>query len=371
MVPVRRRHAVLIAAATLVNGGRMPDLFPVERELTIGEIVALTRAKPRAGTPLDRRIGNIAPLDTARASDISFLDNKKYLGQLAATRAGACLLKPHFADAAPDALAVLVTAEPYRAFVAVARALFPAALRPSSLFGTNGRAASANVHASARIEAGVTIDPLAVIGPGAEIGAGTLIAAGAVIGPRVAIGRDCAIGAGATVLCALIGDRVIIHPGVRIGQDGFGYLPSPRGHQKIPQNRRVIIQDDVEIGANSTIDRGSTRDTIVGEGTKIDNLVQIAHNVSIGRHCLIAGQVGISGSARVGDFVMLGGKVGIADHVTVGAGASLGAQSGVMADVPAGARWIGSPAQPVRDFMKGVAVLRRLARTGKREGEAE
>jgi len=371
MVPVRRWHAVLIAAATLVNGGRMPDFFPVERELTIGEIVALTHAAPPAGTPLDRRIGNIAPLDTARASDISFLDNKKYLGQLAATRAGACLLKPHFADAAPDALAVLVTADPYRAFVAVARALFPAALRPTLLFGANGRAGSADVHASARIEAGATIDPLAVIGPGAEIGAGTLIAAGAVIGPRVAIGRDCAIGAGATVLCALIGDRVIIHPGVRIGQDGFGYLPSPQGHQKIPQTRRVIIQDDVEIGANTTIDRGSTRDTVIGEGTKIDNLVQIAHNVRIGRHCLIAGQVGISGSARVGDFVMLGGKVGIADHVTVGAGASLGAQSGVMADVPAGARWIGSPAQPVRDFMKGVAVLRRLARTGKREGEAE
>jgi UDP-3-O-[3-hydroxymyristoyl] glucosamine N-acyltransferase len=371
MVPVRRRHSVLIAAATLVNGGRMPDFFPVERELTIGEVVALTHAKPRAGTPLDRRIGNIAPLDTARASDIGFLDNKKYLGQLAVTRAGACLLKPHFEDAAPDALAVLVTAEPYCAFVAVARALFPEALRPSSLFGTSGRAASAQVHATARIEAGVTIDPLAVIGPGAEIGAGTLIAAGAVIGPGVAVGRDCAIGAGATVLCALIGDRVIVHPGARIGQDGFGYLPSPKGHQKIPQTRRVIIQDEVEIGANSTIDRGSTRDTVIGEGTKIDNLVQIGHNVSIGRHCLIAGQTGISGSAQLGDFVMLGGKVGIADHVTIGTGASLGAQSGVMADVPAGARYIGSPAQPVRDFMKGVAVLRRLARGGKREGEAE
>ena len=210
----------------------MPDFFPVERELTIGEIVALTRAKPRAGIPLDRRIGNIAPLDTARAFDISFLDNKKYLGQLAVTHAGACLLKPHFEDAAPDALAVLVTAEPYRAFVAVARALFPAALRPSSLFGTNSRAGSANVHASARIEAAVTIDPVAVIGPGVEIGAGTLIAAGAVVGPGVAIGRDCAIGAGATVLCALVGDRVIIHPGARIGQDGFGYLPVRRGIRK-------------------------------------------------------------------------------------------------------------------------------------------
>ena len=209
-----------------------------------------------------------------------------------------------------------------------------------------------------------------VIGPRVEIGAGTLVAAGAVIGPGVCIGRDCAIGAGASVLHALIGDRVIIHPGARIGQDGFGYLPSPKGHQKIPQARRVIVQDDVEIGANTTIDRGSTRDTVIGEGTKIDNLVQIAHNVSVGRHCLIASQTGISGSSQVGDFVMMGGQVGIADHVTVGAGAMLGAQSGYMSNVPAGARWIGSPAQPVRDFMKGVAVLRRLVRNaGKPDGE--
>ncbi|MGO9702531.1 MAG: UDP-3-O-(3-hydroxymyristoyl)glucosamine N-acyltransferase [Xanthobacteraceae bacterium] len=348
----------------------MPDFFPTRRTLTIGEIVALTGAEPGAGAPLDRPIGNVAPLDAAQSSDVTFLDNPKYLDELATTRAGACLLQPRFASAAPERLQVLLTAEPYRAFVAVARALFPDSLRPSSLFGATGRAAGAHVHPSARVEAGVTIDPLTVIGPGAEIGAGTVIAAGAVIGPRVAVGRDCSIGAGASVLHALLGDRVIVHPGARIGQDGFGFLPSPKGHVKIPQSRRVIIQDDVEIGANVTIDRGSTRDTVIGEGTKIDNLVQIAHNVTIGRNCLIAGQVGISGSARLGDFVMLGGKVGIADHVTIGAGASLGAQSGVMSDVPPGARWIGSPAQPVRDFMKGVAVLRRLARGGKREGEA-
>jgi UDP-3-O-[3-hydroxymyristoyl] glucosamine N-acyltransferase len=288
----------------------MPDFFPTNSGLTIGEIAALTRAAPRPGVPLDRRIANIAPLDTAGAADISVLDNPKYLGTLAATRAGACLLEPRFQAAAPAALAVLVTDEPYRAFVAVARALFPAALRPSSLFGADGRAAGAQVHASARLEAGVTVDPLALIGPGAEIGTGTLIAAGAVIGPQVCIGRDCAIGAGATVLHALIGDRVIIHAGVRIGQDGFGYLSGPQGHQKIPQTRRVIIQDDVEIGANATIDRGSTRDTVIGEGTKIDNLVQIAHNVIIGRHCLIVGQAGISSNAKAGDFLMMSGKVG-------------------------------------------------------------
>jgi UDP-3-O-[3-hydroxymyristoyl] glucosamine N-acyltransferase len=348
----------------------MPDFFPTSRALTVAEIAALTGATPRPGTALDGRIADIAPLDRARAADISFLDNAKYLDALAATRAGACLLAPRFAAAAPERLAVLVVREPYRAFVAVARALFPSALRPSSLFGTTGRSADARVHASARIEAGVTIDPLALIGPDAEIGAGTLIGAGAVIGPGVAIGRDCAVGAGATIVHALIGDRVIIHAGARIGQDGFGYLPSPRGHQKIPQTRRVIIQDDVEIGANTTIDRGSTRDTVIGEGTKIDNLVQIAHNVSIGRHCLIAGQTGISGSAQVGDFVMMGGQVGLADHVTIGSGAMLGAQSGYMADVPAGARFVGSPAQPVREFMKSVAVLRKLTRgAGTTEGD--
>src|SRR5580658_9572605 len=344
----------------------MPDFIRPDRELSIGEIAALTRAKLRDGDPAERRIGNIAPLDTATETDITFIDNSKYLGDLAGTRAGACLIAPRFAASAPRGVAVLETPHPYPAFVAVTRALFPSALRPSSLYGVSGRATASHVHHSARLEANITIDPVAVIGPRAQIGAGTVVAAGAVIGPDVCIGRDCAIGAGATIMQALIGDRVIIHPGVRIGQDGFGYLPSPRGHQKIPQTRRVIVQDDVEIGANTTIDRGATRDTVIGEGSKIDNLVQIAHNVSIGRHCLIAGQVGISGSARLGDFVMLGGKVGIADHVTIGNGASLGAQSGVMTDVPAGARWLGSPAQPVRDFMKGVAALRRLAH-GKRE----
>jgi UDP-3-O-[3-hydroxymyristoyl] glucosamine N-acyltransferase len=349
----------------------MPEFLPNAHGLTIAEIVALTGVEPGSGVSLDRRIMDIAPLDTARASDVSFMDNMKYLGALATTRAGACLLTPRFASKAPDGLAVLITPEPYRAFVTTARALFPDLLRPSSLFGTTGRSSEARIHPSARLEAGVTVDPLAVIGPDAEIGAGTLVAAGAAVGPSVAIGRDCVIGAGATVVHALIGDRVIIHPGARIGQDGFGFLPSLHGHIKVPQSRRVIIQDDVEIGANTTVDRGSTRDTVIGEGTKIDNLVQIAHNVTIGRHCLIAGQAGISGSVVLGDFVMLGGQVGIADHVSVGSRAQLGAQSGTMHDVPERALWVGSPAQNVRDFMKGVALVRRLARTNDRKGEAE
>jgi len=340
----------------------MPGFVKPNSELTVGEISVLTRAKLRDGDPTDRRIDNVAPLDTAGPSEISFLDNSKYVDALANTRAGACLIAPRFVASAPRGPAVLETSNPYPAFVAVTRRLFPEMLRPSSLFDTEGRASAVEIHPTARLEAGVTVDPLAVIGPRAEIGTGTVIAARAVIGPNVCIGRDCSIGPDVTIQHALIGDRVIIHPGVRIGQDGFGYLPSPQGHQKIPQTRRAIIQDDVEIGANTTIDRGATRDTVIGEGTKIDNLVQIGHNCSIGRHCLIVSQVGLSGSVNVGDFVVLTGQVGIVDHVTIGAGAILGGRAGVMSDVPAGGRWAGTPAEPAIAWKRGVALLRRLTR---------
>src|SRR6516162_5923564 len=320
----------------------MRDFVIADCELTTGEIAALTGARLRAGDPADRPICNIAPLDTAGPSDISFLENSKYVGELATTRAGACLIAPRFAGPAPRSLVVLETPQPYPSFVAVSRKLFGNLLRPSSLFGTTGRAASAQVDASARVEAGITLDPLAVVGPRAEIGSGT------VIGPSVVIG-----------------------PGVRIGQDGFGFLPSRHGHQKIPQTRRAVIQDDVEIGANTTIDRGATRDTIIGEGTKIDNLVQIGHNVYIGRHCLIVSQVGISGSVIVGDFAVLTGQVGIADHLTIGAGAILGGRAGVMTNVPAGERWAGTPAEPATDWKRGVALLRRLVRRSNGSDETE
>jgi UDP-3-O-[3-hydroxymyristoyl] glucosamine N-acyltransferase len=208
----------------------------------------------------------------------------------------------------------------------------------------------------------VTVDPGAVIGAGAEVGSGTVIGAGAAIGVKVRIGRDCAIGPNATIMHALIGDRVIIHPGCAIGQDGFGFVRGPRGAHKVPQVGRVIIQDDVEIGANCTIDRGAIRDTVIGEGSKIDNMVHIAHNVSIGRHCLLAGQVGISGSSTVEDGVMMGGQVGVADHLTVGAGAMLGAKTGLMNDAPPGARWAGYPARSAKQWLREVVTLERLAR---------
>ena len=210
----------------------------------------------------------------------------------------------------------------------------------------------------------MTVDPSVVIGPHAEIGSGSVICAGSVIGPNVRLGRNVTIGAGATIVHALVGNDVIIHSGVRIGQDGFGFAMGPQGHLKVPQVGRVIIQDRVEIGANTTIDRGANRDTIIGEGTKIDNLVQIGHNVVIGRHCVIVSQVGISGSTRLGDYVVMGGQSGSVGHVTIGTGAQIAGTASVSGDIPPGERWGGTPARPLRQWGRELATLQSLAKRG-------
>ena len=259
---------------------------------------------------------------------------------------------------------MLRTPEAFQAFVTVHSELYPQSLRPTSLFEANDIAPNATIHPTARIENNVTVDPGAVIGPRAEIGAGSIIGATAVIGADVLIGRDCVIGAGCSIMHALIGDRVVIHPGCRIGQDGFGYAGAKQ--KKIPQTGRVIIQNDVEIGAGTTIDRGSIRDTTIGEATKIDNLCQIGHNVVIGRHCVVVAQCGLSGSVTLEDFAMLGGAVGLAPHVTIGKGGRVAARSGLMHDVPPGETWGGYPAVPSRQWMRQQATLARLATSGKK-----
>ena len=342
-----------------------PRFLPRCSPLTLREIVALTGAEPQASVDLDQTVSNIAPLDLAGPADLTFLDNAKYADRLATTRACACLVAPRFADLERGSVSLLCARDPYLAFVTVARTLFADALRPSSLFAASGTAPGAIVHSSARLESGVIIDPGAVIGPDAEIGAGTVVGANVVIGPAVRIGRNGAIGASSSIMHALIGDRVIIHPGCRIGQDGFGYIMSPAGHLKVPQIARVIIQDDVEIGAGTTVDRGAIRDTVIGEGTKIDNLVQIGHNVSIGRHCILVAQTGISGSVTLQDFVVLGARVGVNNHVTIGEGAQIAATSIVHGDVPPGARWGGTPAKPAKQWFREMKMLERLAARGK------
>jgi UDP-3-O-[3-hydroxymyristoyl] glucosamine N-acyltransferase len=349
-----------------------PQFFPIATSLSFGEVAAISGVSLPDEVDPARLVTGAAALEAAGPGDIAYMDNPKYTDALAGTSAGLCLVSARFAARVPDATVALVTPAPYHAFARVLARFFPGALKPASVFGSQGVAPGAIVHATARLEANVTVDPGAVIGPGAEIGSGTVIAAHAVIGPQVRIGRDCAIGAGSTLQSTLIGNRVIIHPGARIGQDGFGFAMSPKGHMKVPQIGRVIIQDDVEIGANSCIDRGASRDTVIGEGTKIDNLVQIGHNCVIGRHCVIVSQVGIAGSTTLEDFVVLGGQVGLAGHLTVGMGAQVAAQSGVAGDIPRGARYGGYPAQPALSWARESALLKSLvAKRGKPSGSSE
>jgi UDP-3-O-[3-hydroxymyristoyl] glucosamine N-acyltransferase len=332
-----------------------PRFFQAAGPFTVAEIAARAGAAIAGAAKADLVLRDVAPLDSAGPDQLSFLDNVKYVDALRKSRAGAAFVHPDRADAAPLAMTVLVTPQPYRAYALAAQAFYPdPPPRP-------GIAPGASVDPTARLGEGCAVEANAVIGARAELGRACRIGANAVIGPGCVLGDDVRIGANASVSHAIIGHRVRIYPGARIGQDGFGFAPDPVRPVKVPQLGRVVIGDDVEIGANTTIDRGAGPDTVIGAGTMIDNLVQIGHNVQVGRGCVLVAQVGISGSTRLGDFVMIGGQGGLTGHLTIGNGARIAAQSGVMRDVAPGEAVMGSPAVPIREHHRQVLWLRRLA----------
>ncbi|MBI1261813.1 MAG: UDP-3-O-(3-hydroxymyristoyl)glucosamine N-acyltransferase [Rhizobiales bacterium] len=338
----------------------------------LGEIAERVGARLNEGVDPSFMIADIASLDAAGPDDLSFLDNPKYIESFRATRAGACMIDAKHIDKAPAGTALLIAKEPYRAYARAAQLFYPAETTGSRSFGDEpGIHPMAFVHETAKIGAGATVEPGASIGADVEIGAGTIISSNAVIARGCTIGRNCWIGPGVTISHAHIGDRVMLHPGVRIGQDGFGFAMGLPQHEKVPQLGRVIIQDNVEIGANSCVDRGAGPDTVIGEGTKIDNLVQIGHNVEIGRHCVIVSLTGISGSSTLGDFVVLAAQVGVTGHITINSGAMVAARGAVVHDIPPGQQYGGVPARPIKEWRREVVELRKLGRRGNKPSTDE
>ncbi|MBL6954195.1 MAG: UDP-3-O-(3-hydroxymyristoyl)glucosamine N-acyltransferase [Alphaproteobacteria bacterium] len=341
-----------------------PRFFQRQGPFRLAELAAIGQIELSGSAAADLLIEDVAALETAGPGQLSFLDNQAYIGAFSASRAGVCIVAPRYASQAPEGMVLLHSDQPYRAFALVAQAFYP---RPRPLAGVS---AAATVDETAMLGLDCQVAAGAVIAAGAEIGARCVIGANATIGPAVVLGDDCIVGAGVSLSHCQIGDRVTLHPGGRIGQDGFGFAIDPNGHVKVPQIGRVLIGDDCDIGANTAIDRGSMRDTVIGPGCWIDNLVQIGHNVELGRGCVIAAMTGISGSTKVGNFVAMGGQVGLAGHLNIGDGVQLAAQSGVMADVPPGSTLCGSPAVPIKEFFRQVATLRRLAKSkGNNDGE--
>lgn len=301
-------------------------------------------------------IKDVAPLNEAGADHISFLDNVKYKQDFTATKAGACIIAPEMAEFAPKGCQLILSKSPYKSYAQIAQLFYPENYPPAKISD------QAVIDETAQISEGCVIEAGGVINAGAKLGKGCWVESGAVIGTNVEIGAECRIGTNASISHAIMGDGSRLYPGVRIGQDGFGFAIDPAGHVKVPQLGRVIIGNHVEIGANSCIDRGAGPDTIIGDGTWIDNLVQIGHNVKIGRGCIIIAQAGIAGSTTLEDFVVIAAQGGVAGHLTIGQGTQIAAQSGIMHDLPAGSKVMGYPALPIKQFMRQVATLKKMTK---------
>jgi len=333
-----------------------PRFFERAGPYSLDALAALSGARLQVPGDGGRLFDDVAPLETAGPGDVTFLDNRKYVDAFAGSRAGAAFVDERLIGKAPAGMALLIAGDPYKAFARAAQAFYPETpVVPQ-------RAPSAVIDPAAIVPPDCDVGDHVVIEAGVRLGARCRIGPNTVIAARVELGDDCRVGANVTLSHCLLGARVVLHPGVRIGQPGFGFAPDPQGPVKIPQLGRVIIGDDADIGANTTIDRGSGHDTMIGSGTMIDNLVQIGHNVVLGRGCIVVAQVGVSGSTKFGDYVMAGGQSAFAGHLTIGSGARIAAQSGVMRDIAPGETVCGTPAVPLAMFMRQVAILQRLAK---------
>jgi len=326
-----------VSIAGLLSGINCPDLIP-------------------DGAEADYSVTGADELETAQSGDVALAANRKYRDALSHTQAGIVVISKAVSDVVPEGAISIISDDPHLIFTKILDFLYPDSHRAYLVRLT------AQSTDRQEFEDNVTLGANVVIGPEVEIGEGSIIGPNVVIGPGVTIGRNCSICANASIEYAHLGDNVIIHAGGRIGTDGFGWLDLGRSNRKVPQLGRVIIQDNVEIGANTTIDRGALGDTTIGAGTKIDNLVQVGHNCRIGRNCLIAATSGISGSTILEDGVLLGGGVGTSGHLTIGSGSIIHGRAAVTKDWPAGSKLAGAPAQDIKDFWRETAALRRLTK---------
>ena len=318
------------------------------------ELGELTGSKVKISNSQSIKYTDVAALSEATKCEVSFIDNRKYLPQFQETNAGAVVVHPDNIDKASTHTNLLISVDPYRAYAKIARAFYPIIsdnedsndhqpISPHAVIGEN-----------------VVLGFGVVVKENARIGDNSVIGTNSVVGKGVKIGKDTTIGANAILRYCLIGERAIIHSGVSIGQDGFGFVIGKEDHEKVPQLGKVVIGDDVEIGANSCIDRGASTDTVIEDGTKIDNLVQIAHNVRVGKSCLIAAQVGIAGSSQIGDQVMIGGQAGVSGHLVIGNGVRIAAKAGVTKNIASGETVAGFPAINARSYWKNLAVLNNI-----------
>ncbi|MCV6599063.1 MAG: UDP-3-O-(3-hydroxymyristoyl)glucosamine N-acyltransferase [Alphaproteobacteria bacterium] len=305
-----------------------------------------------------KEVQDVAPINIADVNDISFIDNKKYIEDFKKSKAGVCIAHPAMKDFAPEGMILLLNSNPYMAYANIATAFYA----PESRKGVHKKAF---IDKSAKLGKNCFVGAGAVIGKNVQIGDDCEIEANATIADGVVIGNNTTIGANASVTHAIIGNDCYIYTGARIGQDGFGFAMSAKGHKRIPQMGRVIIEDRVEIGANTTIDRGAGPDTLIKSGAMIDNLVQLGHNVEVGENSVIVSQVGVSGSTKIGKFCVLAGQAGIAGHLKIEDGAKIAAQSGVISNISAGEEVMGCPAIPIKQFFKQAAYLKRIIKKRK------